>query len=159
MIIEYRKNKKGFSLAEICIACGVLVTLLVPVFTLMSRSSSGTIRNRNEILAQEYVSNIISYCNLLSYDADFLKVDSSGEVTKEIGEIKMNKIICKSEDVKIELADELSKIVKKKTIKVKEFAEDDWPCKYKVITVMVEWQQPGETKTRNVTMSGMVTER
>lgn len=159
MIIEYRKKIKGFSLAEICIACGVLVTLLVPVFTLMSRSSSGTIRNRNEILAQEFVSNMISYCNLLSYDSDFLKVDSSGEITKEIGEIKMTNVICKSESVKIELADELSKIVKKKTIKVKEFAETDWPYKYKVITVTVEWQQPGETKTRNVTMSGMVTER
>lgn len=159
MIIKYIKNIKGFSLAEICIACGVLITLLVPVFTLMSRSSSGTIRNRNEILAQEYVSNMISYCNLLSYDADFLKVDNSGETTKEIGEIKMNKIICKTDDVNIVLADELSKIVKKKTIKIKEFAEADWPYKYKVITVMVEWQQPGETKTRNVTMSGMVTER
>ena len=159
MIIEYRKKIKGFSLAEICIACGVLVTLLVPVFTLMSRSSSGTIRNRNEILAQEFVSNMISYCNLLSYDADFLKVDGSGESTKEIGEIKMTNVICKSESVKIELADELSKVVKKKTIKIKEFAEADWPYKYKVITVMVEWQQPGETKTRNVTMSGMVTER
>ena len=96
MIIEYRKKIKGFSLAEICIACGVLVTLLVPVFTLMSRSSSGTIRNRNEILAQEFVSNMISYCNLLSYDADFLKVDGSGESTKEIGEIKMTNVICTS---------------------------------------------------------------
>ena len=70
MIIRERiiKRLKGFSAIEICVVGAILTVFLIPVFTLMSQGSSGTIRNRNEIIAQQYASNYIAYCNVETFD-------------------------------------------------------------------------------------------
>ena len=54
-LMQLRNIRKiqGFSLVEICIVCGVLAVLMIPVFAMMSKGSSVTIRNRNEILAHQ----------------------------------------------------------------------------------------------------------
>lgn len=148
MNMAYRK-KEGFSLIEISIVCGILVIFLVPVFTLMTKSSSGTIRNRNEILAQQHASNVIAFCNALKYDDDFL-AESEEKPTKNL--------LITAGDNKIDLNIEKNSIFKR-TIAIKEFKDDNWPFCYKVITVKVEWQEAGEKKKRKVQMTGLVTNR
>ena len=152
----YNYKNKGFSFVEISIVCFILLVLLIPIFTLMSRGSSGTVRNRNEILARQYASNVIAYCNGLAYDDNFLKVDN-GIKTKEITELTI-KDIPNHDNINIELAAELGQNASK-TITITDFEKSEkWPYRYKLINVNVVWLQAGETKPRNVTMSGLVRE-
>lgn len=146
-----RKRINGFSIVEIVVVCVIIMICLVPVFTLMSRGSSGTIRNRNEILAQQYASNFIAYANALPFDSEKLK-----EMTdKNINELS----ISKTDGSIIDNIDKTEEIFNR-FVTIKDFPPTDYiPYKYKVVTVKVEWQQKGETIKRNVTMSGLVTER
>jgi hypothetical protein len=139
---SYKENKTGFSMVEISIICCVVIVLLVPVFALMSRGSSTTIRNRNEILAQQYASNLIAYCNAVPFDNDYL-AETEG---KSIPELSVNDKVEKIEDIFT------------RTLSVKEFSDDSLGSKYKLVSVKVEWQQPGEAKKRSVILSGLVTE-
>ncbi len=153
-IIKINNLKKAFTLAEICIACGVLMALLVPVLTLLSKGSSGTILNRNQIMAQEYISNVIAFYNARPFDDDELKA-KDGDETKPIEEeLKITNM-----GITIKVPEELSKLVKKKTVQIKDFSNSDMPYKYKLITATIVWLQPGETKNREVTMTSLVTER
>ena len=133
----------AFSLVEISIVCVVLLVLLVPVFTLMSRGSSNTIRNRNEIIAQQYASNLIAYCNAVPFNDEYL-VETEG---KSVTEITVNN--------KIEKVEENFT----RTLSVKNFTNDVTGSNYKLVSVKVEWQQPGEAKKRSVILSGLVTEQ
>ncbi len=149
-------TKNAFSLVEISVVCGILAIFLLPVFTLMSKGSSGTIRNRNEILAQQYASNVIAYCNILKFDDDFLKQTEE----KIIGSGTMTLTV--SDDIKISMditEDGFSKIATR-TISIRDFKPGNsiayFPYKYKIISSKVEWQQPGESKAHNVTVTGLV---
>ena len=154
---DLRTKQKALSLVEICIVCFILIILLVPIFTLLSRGSSGTVRNRNEILAQQYASNVIAYCNAMKYDDEFLKVEN-GQKTKEIKKLEITGIE-NQENINIELPKELGETASK-TITITDFdKKDDWPFSYKLVTVKVVWLQPGETKARELTMTGMVTKQ
>lgn len=146
-MIRKRKKIYGFSIIEICIVGVILTVFLVPVFTLMSRGGSRTIHNRNEILAQQYASNIIAYYNVVPFnDEKLAEVDE-----KDVNELN------------IELKDDVINIDKtednfKRFISIKDFPRTDKrPFNYKIITVKIEWQQLGEKK-REFIMSGLVTE-
>lgn len=143
------KKRKAFSLLEISIVCGIIIIFLVPVLTLLSRSSSGTIRNRNEILAQQHASNVIAFCNALKYDDEFLKPTDS----KVPENLKIN-----AGDNVIDLNLEENSIFSR-TVAIKEFKDDNWPFHYKTITVTVQWQQPGEKDKRKLQMTGLVADR
>lgn len=146
---------KGFSFVEISIVCFILLVLLLPIFTLISRGSSVTVRNRNEILAQQYALNIMAYCNSIPYNNDFFKV-TGDEKTKELDK---QITVWGHDDLSIDFPVELGETASK-TITINDFEKNDkWPFRCRLITVKVEWLQPGETKTRNVTMTGMVREK
>lgn len=136
-------NRLGFSLVEISIVCVVLLILLVPVFTLMSKGSSTTIRNRNEIMAQQYASNLIGYCNAVPFNDAYL-AETEG---RNIPELSVNNKIEKVEE-------NFTRI-----LTVKNFTNDITGSNYKLVNVKVEWQQPGEAKKRSVILSGLVTEQ
>ncbi len=153
---KYNKSK-GFSFVEIAIVCVILLILLIPIFTLFSRGSTGTVRNRNEILAQQYASNVISYCNIVPFDDVILKTEN-GKKTDVIGELKIKDIADGIDDIDISIPIELGETASK-TITVTDFPRtEEWPYKYKLVTVKVAWLQPGETKVRDITMTGLVSE-
>lgn len=146
-MIRKRKKINGFSIIEICIVGVILTVFLVPVFTLMSRGSSRTIHNKNEILAQQYASNVIAYCNVLPFDSEKLAEVDEKDITELNIELKDDVInIDKTEDIF------------KRFVSIKDFPRTDQrPYNYKIVTVRVEWQQTGEKK-REFIMSGLVTE-
>ncbi len=142
-------RKKAFSIIEISIATGVLMCLLLPVLTMMTRSSKGTIRNKYEILAQMHCSNIIAICNSRPFNHEMMKETEE----RDVGEIEIKAgAIIKKFDL-----DEAEKNIFKRTITIKDFSSDDLPYKYKLIIAKVEWNQSGEKK-RNVMMASLVTE-
>ena len=149
-MIRKSKKKNGFSVIEICIVGVILTVFLVPVFTLMSRGSSGTIRNRNEILAQQYASNIIAYCNVVPFDSEKIAEINEKEVNELNIELKNGDVI------NIDKTEEIFKRI----VSIKDYPNtDERPYRYKIITVKVEWQQIGEKKNRELIMSGLVTDQ
>ena len=150
---------KAFSLVEITIVCGVLLVLLVPIFNIMSKGNTGTLRNRNEILAQQYASNLIAFCNALKFDDDYLKAVENKIVNDE--DNNNNKIKAGDYDIlPSNITEEYFKKIATTSISIVDFDDlEVWPFRYKLVTVKVEWLQPGEKNTRNVTISGIVSER
>ncbi len=140
---SYKENKTGFSMVEISIVCCVVIVLLVPVFALMSRGSSTTIRNRNEILAQQYASNLIAYCNAVPFDNEYL-TDSEGK--------SVPILMVKDKEEKIE-------DIFTRTLSVSTYLDDVSNRKYKLVSVKVEWQESGKANKHNVIMSGVVSEQ
>lgn len=151
MILYTKKKRLGFSLAEVCILCGILGVLLVPVFTLMSRSSSGTIRNRNEILAQMHCSNAIAFCNAIKFDDDFLKACNDVSIAEGLS------INLGSDKISLDIEGEDKKLFTR-TKSIQDFTQDTWPYKYKLVSIKVQWLQPGEKDKRTVKMTGLITE-
>ena len=150
-------NNKGFSFVEVAIVCVIMMILFIPVFTLFSRGSTGTVRNRNEILAQQFASNVITYCSVVPFEDDLLKTEN-GKKTDVIGELKIKDIAEGIDDISLELPKELGENASK-TITVTDFNRtEEWPYRYKLITVKVSWLQLGETKVRDITMTGLVSE-
>ena len=152
MMISVRliRRLKGFSAIEICVVGAILTVFLIPVFTLMTRGSSGTIRNRNEILAQQYASNYIAFCNVAPFDSEDLV---------EVNEKNCNELNIDFKDgskINVDKTEENFK----RLVSIKDYpATDDRPYKYKVVTVKIVWEQLGEKKKRELIMSGLVTER
>ena len=151
MIRKRIKNSlTGFSIVEICVVVAILTVFLLPVFALMTRGSSGTIRNRNEILAQQYASNYIAYCNVVPFDSDKI-VEVNEKVVNELNiELKDGSSINidKTEDIF------------QRIVSIKDYPDtNDRHYKYKIVSVKIEWQQVGEKKKRELIMSGLVTER
>ena len=130
-------------MVEICLVCGIIFILLVPVFNLMSKGSSTTIYNRNEILAQQYASNLIAYCNSVPFDNECLN-DSEGK--------SVPTLMIKDKEEKIE-------DIFTRTLSVNTYLDDVSNRKYKLVNVKIEWQESGETEKHNVIMSGVVSEQ
>ena len=155
-------NIKAFSLVEISIVCGVLLILLIPVFTLMSQGNKSTVQSRNEILANQYALNVISYANLINYDDIFYQhYDSNYSLLDE------NLILNEQQGAKIDLNNlgesyEAFKNLKPEIyIKIQENQGDpsNWSYKYRVISVKIEWKEPGLTNKQIIEKTGLVTER
>ena len=151
MIRKRIKNSlTGFSIVEICVVVAILAVFLLPVFALMSRGSSGTIRNRNEILAQQYASNYIAYCNVVPFDSDKIA---------EVNEKVVNELNIELKDGSSINIDKTEDIFQR-IVSIKDYPDtNDRPYKYKTVSVKIEWQQVGEKKKRELIMSGLVTER
>lgn len=137
------KYRSAFTIVEICLVCAIIIILLVPVFSLMTRGSSTTIYNRNEILAQQYASNLIAYCNAVPFDNEYLK-DSDG---RSIPVLKVNDKEEKIEDIFT------------RTLSVSTYVDDVSERKYKLVSVTVEWKESGEANKHNVIMAGVVSEQ
>lgn len=152
-------NKKGFSLVEICMACVILMILFIPIFTLMSKGTSGTIHNKNEFSAKQLASNIIAYCNLVPF--------SSPEIAE--GEDIIDKLKLNSEEnnlinlnnKKINIADideSFLKLTKVKKVSIKDIEFSELPYRYKYVTVRIEWLETGKKVNDFIEMSGMIKE-
>ena len=142
--------KKGFSIAEVCVVCGIMAVLLIPIFTIMSKSNTGTIRNRNEVLAQQSVSNILNRLCMQKFKSVELEATAERQITD-----LMKKITIAGKE--IDLIDESFDKIATFTYSVTEFPESPtWPNAYKVVTVYVNWQQLGNNPKRNMKMSGVV---
>jgi type II secretory pathway pseudopilin PulG len=71
---------KGFSFVEILFAIVLLGALIAPIFTLLNQSSTGTVQNRNDILAQQHATNLLAYAYSLPYDHGFLNAGPARDI-------------------------------------------------------------------------------
>jgi type II secretory pathway pseudopilin PulG len=133
-----RISRSAFSMVEILFAIIALGVLLAPLFSVFRQGSTGTIRNRNDILAQQHASNLLAYVYSLPYGHSFLD-----EGTREVNELK---ITAGAVELSLDMEEELFR----RTIEVKEYKPGDWHFSYKLVTVRVNWKNsseiPGEIK-------------
>lgn len=136
-------NSKAFSFAEILIATLCLSLALIPVTYMFSFSSTGTVQNRDQILARQHAANLMDYSFSLPYDDEFLKC---GE--KEIDFITFS---AGSNDIIMEMEPKFSR-----KIKIEEVKSASWKYAYKFLSVEVSWEEaPNRNKTFYLT--GMIT--
>ncbi len=157
---NYSSKRNGFSIVEICIACVIFMTLLIPIVTIMSKGNSGAIHNKNEFSAKQLAANIIAYCNLIPFNSpeisegeniiDKLKLNFN---ENDLIKINGNKII------NIAAVDEsFLKLIKVKKVSIKDIDITELPYKYKLVTVRIEWLEPGKTTNNHLEISEMITE-
>lgn len=153
-------KKAGFSIVEICMACVILLILLIPIFTLMSKGTSGTVHNKNEFCAKQLAANIIAYCNLIPFNSPEI---SEGEDI--LDKLKLNseenELINLNENKIINIADvdkSFLKLIKVKKVSIKDIEFAELPNRYKYITVRIEWLESGKTQNNFIEMSGMIKE-
>ena len=142
------KHNKGFSIIELCVACSILLVLLIAVFMLMTQGNSVTTQNRNEIIAKQYASNILAYYSLIPYE-----------------DIKdSDKLILKNDKCSINIDETMEASFlnlepkNKRNIRIEEFKSESLPFKYKLITVTIEWKEPNKPHNSKVIMTGLVPE-
>ncbi len=154
-------KRKGFSIVEICIGCLIFMILLLPIFTIMSKGTSGTIHNKNEFSAKQLASNILAYCNLLPFKSP--EINEGEDIIDKLKlNFEENSLIQLNGDKKInisEIDDEnFLKLIKVKKVSVKDIKLTNSPYNYKFITVRIEWLEPGKTVNNYIEMSGLISE-
>ncbi len=136
----------GFSFVEILFAVVLLGFLIAPIFTLLNQSSSGTVQNRNDILAQQHATNLLAYAYALPYDDAFLSPGPAREV-KELN------VSANGASLNLGMEEEMFT----RTLEVDEQKPVDWPHNYKILTVRVKWKQANES-AREIKVAGMVSQ-
>ena len=172
MKINILKNKRihGFSLVEICIACIILMVLIVPVFTLLSQGNSGTTQNKNEIYARAYASNILAFCNLIPFNSKAIKDDIEIELdgNPDVNTIKEKLgLVLKPDDnpkiIDLNFDEDIYKsflqLLVKRKISIKNVKVGEWGYNYKLVLVKIEWKEAGKAVNNSVEISGLVSER
>lgn len=138
-------KKAAFSFVEILFAIIALGVLIAPIFSMFSQGSSGTVRNRNDILAQQHASNLLAYAFALPYDHVMLETGPA----REVGELN---VPAGSEVLPLGMEEEMFR----RTIEVSEVKPVDWRFSYKTVVVKVAWKQANEV-LREIQIAGLVT--
>lgn len=136
----------GFSFVEVLFAIILLGVLIAPFFTLMTQSSSGTVQNRNDILAQQHATNLLAYAYSLPYDHNFLNAGPART-------IKDLSVTANAASLDLGMEEDIFT----RTIEIDEQKPADWPHAYKILTVKVKWKQANES-AREIKVAGLVSQ-
>lgn len=139
------KRLQGFSFVEIMIAVICLAVVLIPLTTMFSASSSGTVQNRNDILARQHAANLLDYCYSIGYGDEFLKPGNEravAAVTVKAG----------ADELVLDMDENF-----KRTIAIEEVKPTSWRYSYKLIKVRVSWFE-NKNLEKDIVMTGVVSD-
>jgi hypothetical protein len=136
-------REKAFSFVEIMIAIICLSVVLIPLTTMFSASSTGTVNNRNDILARQHAANLLDYSYSLAYNDDFLKPGAGRSVAKV-------SFSAGPDTVDLDMEHIFSR-----TISVEEIKPANWRYAYKLIKVSVVWNE-GKNLKKEIAMTGVM---
>lgn len=134
---------KAFSFVEILVAVVCLAMVMIPLTTMFSFSSSGTIQNRNDLLARQHAANILDYAYSLAYDDSFLEPVSQ----KSVATVSFNS---GSEELVLDMEPLFTR-----TVSIEEVKPTDWKYSYKLIQVKISWNE-GKTDDEELVMTGVI---
>lgn len=142
MTRTHKALNTGVSFIEIAFAVLCLGVLLVPVSSIFTQGSTNTIRNRNEVLAQQHAANLMNCALLIPYDD--LVVGSAIDY-------KTLNLNVSGGQIDLSVEEELFS----RHMTVTEETSPSWKYSYKLITVNVSWQEPSGIE-RNISIAGLV---
>ncbi|MGM0600155.1 MAG: type IV pilus modification PilV family protein [Candidatus Rifleibacteriota bacterium] len=134
---------KAFSFVEILVAVVCLAMVMIPLTTMFSFSSSGTIQNRNDLLARQHAANILDYAYSLAYNDAFLEPVSQ----KSVPTVSFNS---GSEELVLDMEEIFTR-----SVSIEEVKPVDWKYSYKLIKVAVTWNE-GKTEDEELIMTGVI---
>ncbi len=137
------KRNSGFSMVEIVVALTCMTVLLLPVYLIFDQGTSGTRQVKNEIIAQQYATNLLGYLCIFPYDHKFL----SPMVDRKFDSLKLE---MGSEALSLDLDKRFSR-----NLTIREFVSPQWPIKYKVLNVSVSWKER-EGRPRKLTVCSLI---
>ena len=143
MKMRIRKRRAaGISFTEVLVTLLVVAIGVLPIFAVFSQSSSGTIRNRDEILAQTYAEELLD----LSLAKGFAAVEPTAATGVAVPEVEAGGVRTKMD----------SRFTR--TLVVREIGpaahHDDWPLTYRLVGVIVTWSHEG--RPRRLVRSGLL---
>lgn len=131
-------------MTEVLMAVIVLGLAMIPLFTVFSKGSAGTVQTRDEVTGTGYVTELLACAQSLSYDDPFLapKIRQACQALPlpAVGGETLNKAI----DSKFNRFFTVTEIA----------GGADVPYSYKVLVAEVNWKSSGIS--RSLQMSGMV---
>ncbi len=142
--LGYNRNpSNGFSLVEVLFAVVCISLLFIPVYSIFSHGSYGTVQVRHEVVAQQHAANLLAYLYLFPYEHTNL----TPCVDKEFTDLDLE---MGAESLDIALEKEYSR-----RLSIAEFSDGTWPVNYKVIKVSVSWSEL-EKKQQKLELCGLV---
>lgn len=136
-----RRNRRGFSFAELMVAVLVLAIGLVPVFWFFSRTNVGTMKTRDEAMAWHYAAELIDVAMAKGYEG----IEETGEDGVEVPEIVIGKAKTGVE----------SRFVRRLIVRpLRPDHNSEWPCLYRTVTAEVSWVV--EKQPRSMRLTGLL---
>jgi len=140
-----KRKRFAFTLPEVLIGLLVISCGIIPIFYVFARGNAGTVQTKDEVLAQNYASDLLSYALTKKYDDPFLaegrhSLDSL-TITPKSGA-----------PVTLEVEKDFSRF-----LNVTEWhppAGMDWDYSYKIIVAEVVWKSAGVS--RKLQLSSLV---
>lgn len=129
----------GLSFAEVIVTMLILAMGIIPVMTVISRGTEGTVMTRDEIIAHQFASELIDYCQALGYE----EIPAPGPIDR----------LTFADGSVLQIEPRFTR-----TLKISEAASSEdlpaWPKKYKIVVADVSWTTGGVV--RHYYLSGMV---
>lgn len=137
--------KRAFSFVEVLIAIICLALVMIPLTTMFSFSSSGTVQNRNDILARQHAANLLDYSYSLPFDHQFLKPGTDRDVPSV-------SLVSAGEELKLDMESIFTR-----KISIEEVRPANWKYAYKLIKVKVSWKLDAGKTHKEQVMTGLIT--
>lgn len=135
-----RAERPGFSIVEVMIAVLIIGATMSPLVFMFSRSTSGTVQTRDEVVAYGYASELLEFAMARRFD-DFPVGDN-----QMYDEIKLKTGGGAEIPLKVD-----SRFTRRLHVRVPPIT-GAWPYQYKVLVAEVGWVvTPGQTKKIQVT--------
>ena len=137
-------QRQAFSLVEVMIAVLIIGATMTPLFYMFTRSSSGTVQSRDEVIAYSYAGEILEICQVRGFDDPLLTPGNDKPVTGLALRTAAGATVPMTAD---------PRFTRRLHVKAPAIG-GTWPFEYKVLIVEISWKS-GE-QTRTVQMTGMV---
>ena len=134
-------KKRGFSFIELVVAITIMAIGLMPIMWFFSRSNVGTVKTRDEIVAQQYAAELYDFV-IASGFAAFSPTGAAG--------IEMPAITVDGETLSIDERFNRRLIVED----LAPTHNTEWPLLYRTLAVEVSWL--AEQQQRTVRLTGIM---
>lgn len=138
-------HNKGISLIEIMLATILMGVMLVPILNMFSQGTKQTIRSRDELTALGLASNLMSY----AYTKPYINLQTTN------GHEPLNNLTINYDNGSISLNIDDDRYMR--TIEVTEVTPTNWRFSYKLVNVIVSWQDP-DGNERQIGIAGIISD-
>jgi hypothetical protein len=126
----------GFSFVEVLIAVLVLGVILIPLFRMFSQGASGTVQNREEVLARSMAESIVNKLKSLDFKDSLIQTGPITDPSWIVGSEVQGAELMKRFIFRMEVSD---------PIKI-----PDLPFGFKTVILQVTWTSEGIPNTLKV---------